>query len=125
MHEFRSPGLNAVMAASLAGQLILTLLIPVCVFLAFGTPGSATAALIGKAQLVTMVMVVVPLPGAAGGAEGSFLTLFHDYFAPNILLIAMLFWRLFTYYGYVIIGAGDMLVDVVRRSLAVRKARRS
>ena len=36
-----------------------------------------------------------------------------------------LFWRLFTYYGYVIIGAGDMLVDVVRRSLAVRKARRS
>ena len=125
VHEFRSPGLNAVMAASLAGQLILTLLIPVCVFLAFGTPGSATVALIGKAQLVTMVMVVVPLPGAAGGAEGSFLTLFHDYFAPNILLIAMLFWRLFTYYGYVIIGAGDMLVDVVRRSLAVRKARRS
>lgn len=54
----------------------------------------------------------IPLPGGAGTAELSFAVLFSAYFTQQgIFVWAMLFWRVFTYYGYLIQGALLLLYD--------------
>lgn len=72
-------------------------------------------------QIFTMAVVCdmacsfIPLPGAAGMAELSFATLFGNFFksagAGNIAVWALLLWRIFTYYGYLIQGLFIMLYD--------------
>ena len=55
----------------------------------------------------------IPIPGGAGGAEISFGVLFQSYFKTSggIFLWAMLFWRFFTYYAYLLQGALLLLYD--------------
>ena len=56
----------------------------------------------------------IPLPGGAGTAELSFGALFSEYFkksATGITVWAMLFWRILTYYGYLLQGAILLLYD--------------
>lgn len=56
----------------------------------------------------------VPLPGGAGSAELSFGALFSEYFkkgASGITVWALLFWRIFTYYGYLLQGAILLFYD--------------
>ena len=47
---------------------------------------------------------LIPLPGGSGAAELSFMGLFGAMFKADMAFWAMLFWRLFTYYGIIIIG---------------------
>ena len=60
-----------------------------------------------------LALCFIPIPGGAGGAELSFAALFAPYFASTqgIFVWAMLFWRIFTYYGYLIQGAFLLLYD--------------
>ena len=55
-----------------------------------------------------MISSVMPLPGGTGAAEFSFISLFTAWFTfsngKNIVVWAMLIWRLFTYYFYIIQG---------------------
>ena len=51
-----------------------------------------------------MVSAFVPLPGASGGAEGSFLMFFRTFFQDTITP-AILLWRLITYYLNILLGA--------------------
>ena len=54
-----------------------------------------------------MISSVMPLPGGSGGAEFSFISLFTAWFmlpgGKNIIVWAMLIWRLFTYYFFIIV----------------------
>lgn len=51
----------------------------------------------------TMIAAFVPLPGASGGAEGTFLA-FCRIFFHGLLTPAMLVWRLMTYYANILFG---------------------
>ncbi len=56
----------------------------------------------------------IPLPGGGGSAELSFGALFGQYFkgcAPGVSVWALLFWRIFMYYGYLLQGVLVMLYD--------------
>ena len=58
----------------------------------------------------------IPLPGGAGTAELTFAAAFSQYFkqsASGITVWAMLFWRILTYYGYLLQGALLLLYDFV------------
>lgn len=49
--------------------------------------------------LIFMVISLFPIPGGAGGAEYSFSVLFASFVNSNTkLILAMLLWRLLTYY---------------------------
>ncbi len=76
---------------------------------------SAYVQLFTMAVVCDMACCFMPLPGAAGMAELSFATLFGEFFGKagygNIAVWALLLWRVFTYYGYLIQGLVVMLYD--------------
>lgn len=59
-----------------------------------------------------MAVSFIPVPGGAGTAELSFSSAFAPYFASTgVFVWAMLFWRILTYYGYLIQGGLLLLYD--------------
>ncbi|MCL2540132.1 MAG: flippase-like domain-containing protein [Firmicutes bacterium] len=57
---------------------------------------------------------LMPLPGGSGAAEVSFTVLAAAYFpGPGLIVLAMLLWRFFTYYGYVFQGIAIIFYDYI------------
>ncbi|MDF7638587.1 lysylphosphatidylglycerol synthase transmembrane domain-containing protein [Lactobacillus sp. ESL0791] len=55
--------------------------------------------------MITMFMAIIPLPGASGGAEYSFQTLFTAFVSSNgALVLGMFLWRFVTYFFGMILG---------------------
>lgn len=55
--------------------------------------------------MIIMFMAIIPIPGASGGAEFSFQTLFSTFINSNILLVlGMFLWRFTTYFFGMILG---------------------
>lgn len=55
----------------------------------------------------------IPTPGAIGASEGGFYLFFAGIFPDPLLYVAMILWRLFTYYSNLIVGAGLVIWDEV------------
>lgn len=53
---------------------------------------------------VLMVSSFVPLPGAAGAAEGSFFMFFGAFLQPSNIAYAILIWRFFVFYLPILVG---------------------
>lgn len=62
--------------------------------------------------LVDLASSFIPLPGGSGMNEVSFSLMFGLYFEAGPLFWAMLLWRFFTYYAYLLIGLGMITYDV-------------
>ena len=62
--------------------------------------------------LVDLASSFIPLPGGSGMNEVSFSLMFGLYFEAGPLFWAMLLWRFFTYYAYLLIGLGVITYDV-------------
>lgn len=60
--------------------------------------------MLGKHLILWVVMLISPTPGGSGLAENFFIQFFNGYL-NEFTLGATLFWRLVTYYPYLIIGA--------------------
>lgn len=54
---------------------------------------------------VLMISSFVPLPGAAGAAEGSFLLFFSNFLSSRTVPYATFIWRIFTFYVPILVGA--------------------
>lgn len=55
--------------------------------------------------MIIMFMAIIPIPGASGGAEYSFQTLFSTFIASNgTLIVGMFLWRFVTYFFGMILG---------------------
>lgn len=96
-----------VLKASLLSILQLTVffLIPYFICRAFGIGGIPVMEALSAQAFVVMISSFVPLPGAAGGAEYSFHTFFSPFFPANISVnLAMLLWRLITFYLPILVG---------------------
>ncbi len=55
-------------------------------------------------SLVQMITSFVPLPGASGAAEGSFVLFFGSFFSGHNIGPAVILWRAITYYSCIILG---------------------
>lgn len=88
-----------------AVQLTATFIIPYCIYRSFSFDGARVVDMVASQAFVTMVSSFVPLPGAAGGSELSFLGFFGMFFTQETLQPAVLVWRLITYYGTIAISA--------------------
>ncbi|MEG0664334.1 MAG: lysylphosphatidylglycerol synthase domain-containing protein, partial [Clostridia bacterium] len=51
-----------------------------------------------------MIMAFIPTPGAGGAAEGGFFVIFKTFFAVNEIKMAILFWRIYTFYLPILVG---------------------
>lgn len=85
-------------------HLILLYLIP---FIIFKSLGLNDITVVGSLVLITFVMLIsnfIPIPGATGGIEYSFLMFFSVFASGPLLAGGMLLWRFVTYFLAMIIG---------------------
>ena len=85
-------------------QLTAFFLIPYFLCLAFRNGNVSPLQVIAAQAFVTMLTSFVPLPGAAGGAEISFVTFFAIFMHGSNLKLSMLLWRMLTFYAPILIG---------------------
>ena len=94
---------------AMAGMTVLQLtaffLVPYCVLMALGIPRLQMAEVVAAAAFILMISSFVPLPGASGGAEGSFYMFFQMFFkSSGSVSVAILLWRMFTFYLPIVVG---------------------
>jgi len=78
-------------------------LVPYFIYRSFGMNNAPVTTMVAAQVFVAMVSAFVPLPGASGGAEGSFF-LFFGMFFQTAILPAILLWRFLTYYVNILFG---------------------
>lgn len=86
-------------------QLLLYYSVPYFVLLSFGLGRVDLVTVMVSHVMIVMIVSLFPIPGGTGGAELSFKTLFAHFVAtPSQLVLAMLLWRLLTYYLGMVCG---------------------
>ncbi|WP_352418112.1 lysylphosphatidylglycerol synthase transmembrane domain-containing protein [Proteiniborus sp.] len=85
-------------------QLLSFFIIPYFIYRAFGLNGKFIGNMIAAEAFVVMITSFIPIPGASGGAEGSFYMFFSLFFGKSIIGIAVLIWRIITFYFNILFG---------------------
>ena len=93
------------------------------VYHAFGMSGTHWYQLLTLSSLLFISASYTPLPGASGAQEGGFLLYFKGIFKEGTIGLALLIWRFFTYYLFLIVGMFTVLLEkiILRREAAKRK----
>ncbi len=86
-------------------QLTSMFIVPYFIYRSFNLSGARCVKMIFSQAFVTMTSCFIPLPGAAGAAEVSFLGFFSMFFTPEIIKSAVLIWRIITYYLVILVSA--------------------
>ena len=79
-------------------------MVPTCIFCAFGLGHPDVLLMVCAGAFVLNFTSFVPLPGAAGGAELGFHTVFAMFFPKGFLNLAIILWRLLTFYLPILAG---------------------
>ena len=75
------------------------------IYLGFGETGSDIVTVISCQAFVYMISSFVPLPGAMGAAEGSYVAFFTFVYSNSSLVALSTFvWRIFTFYLPIVLG---------------------
>ncbi|MEG1704994.1 MAG: lysylphosphatidylglycerol synthase transmembrane domain-containing protein [Clostridia bacterium] len=74
------------------------------VYRAFGHNSESIINIISAQTFLMMIMAFIPTPGAGGAAEGGFFVIFKTFFAVNEIKMAILFWRIYTFYLPILVG---------------------
>ena len=102
---FKAPKLLFQVAGVTFVQLTVFFSVSFVIYLGFGLQGSDYLTVISCQAFVYMISSFVPLPGAVGAAEGSYIA-FFSYIYPDAGLTAYstFIWRLFTFYLPIVLG---------------------
>nr|WP_319489075.1 lysylphosphatidylglycerol synthase transmembrane domain-containing protein [uncultured Caproiciproducens sp.] len=98
-----STRLYVVVMAVTVVQITLNSLIPYFIYRSFNMHTAPVTTMVAAQVFVAMVSAFVPLPGASGGAEGSFFIFFGMFF-KSAIIPAILLWRIITYYFNILFG---------------------
>jgi glycosyltransferase 2 family protein len=90
-------------------QLTFYFSIPYCIYRSFGFSSANYFYLFAASVFIITVISIVPLPGSTGGAETGFIWFLGTFFRSNTGL-AILIWRIITYYSC--IGVGSLFAVV-------------
>ncbi len=94
-------------------QIFVACIIPYLIYRSFNFKGADVFDMLGAQAFVNMVSAFIPLPGASGGAEGSFYLFFGTFFGNNLIIPALFIWRVVTYYLNIV--GGIAFVFIVKR----------
>lgn len=116
MREFTSNFFYFIIQIILAcAEIICSASIAYFVYLAFITEGSASFSLVVAITLLcNLAVCFIPIPGQAGAAEISFITVYGNLFTslgPKVGPLAVVIYRLFSYYAILFIGVCVILYD--------------
>lgn len=86
-------------------QLTAFFIIPFCICMSLQAMSYSVLTVVAAGAFVLMISSFVPLPGASGGAEVSFYAFFGIFLIQHsILTVAVLLWRILTFYFPIIAG---------------------
>lgn len=85
-------------------QLTLFSSITYTVYRAFGHSSENIINIISAQTFLMMIMAFIPTPGAGGAAEGGFYIIFKTFFEIKEIAVAILFWRMYTFYLPILVG---------------------
>lgn len=104
---------------SIAGlvQAVTYYAITFSVYKTFGNSGSSFWEIVTRQTFLVLIVSIVPTPGAGIGAEGGFLLIFEPIFKETTTL-SILFWRIYTFYLPILVGALFMIPT--KRSITKR-----
>ena len=96
----------------------------VFVYYAFGMSETPWYQVLTISCLLFVSASYTPLPGASGAQEGGFLLYFRGIFKDGTIGLALLIWRFFTFYIYLIVGVFTIVIEkiILRREARKRKA---
>jgi len=94
------------------------------VYYAFGQTGTPWYHVLTISCLLFISASYTPLPGASGAQEGGFLLYFRNIFKDGTIGLALLIWRFFTYYLYLIVGVFTILIEKVIVSREAKKRKK-
>lgn len=101
----KSAGWWAEVFAATAFSWISRYLVVNALFLAF-VPEAPQAVILGRQFVVWVLLMASPTPGGAGLSEWLFATYYGDLITPpGMIAVLALFWRILSYYVYLVIGA--------------------
>lgn len=83
------------------------------VYHAFGQHGTPWYQILTLSCLLYVSASYTPLPGASGAQEGGFLVFFKDVFKNGTIGMALLTWRFFTFYLFLIVGVGTVVLEKI------------
>ncbi len=95
---------SAVSMIGLTGSVIF-------VYHALGMSGTSWPDLLAISSLLFISASYTPLPGASGAQEGGFLLYYRGIFSDGTIGLALLIWRFFTYYLFLIVGALALIAE--------------
>jgi len=81
------------------------------VYHAFGMSGTPWYHILTISCLLFVSASYTPLPGASGAQEGGFLVFFKNIFTDGTIGLALLVWRFFTFYLFLIVGVFTILLE--------------
>ena len=90
-------------------QLTVFFAITYCVYRMFGLNETTFIKIISAQAFLSMIMAFIPIPGAGGAAEGGFYILFSTFFSKETINMAVLFWRMYTFYLPILVGGLFMI----------------
>lgn len=102
-------------------SLLSLMSIPLSVYHAFGLTGVHWYQLLAISFLLFISASYTPLPGASGAQEGGFLIFFAGAFTQGTIGLALLVWRFFSYYLFLLIGALISIIGSFRGHRADRE----
>ncbi len=91
-------------------------------YYAFGQSGTGWVRVLTLSCLLFVSASYTPLPGASGAQEGGFLLYFRDIFRDGTIGLALLIWRFFTYYLFLITGVFAVLNEKLLLRREIRRA---
>jgi uncharacterized protein (TIRG00374 family) len=98
------------------GQLTLYFIVPIFVYYALGETTLKPLVIIPIQTVVYVVACIIPTPGSAGAAEGSYYLLFKSIVSHDILVYSMALWRIIVYYMNMIISGIVVLAEKIGSS---------
>jgi len=94
------------------------------VYKAFGFSGTPWYQLLTISFLLFISASYTPLPGASGAQEGGFLLYYKGLIPGDRIGLALLVWRFFTYYLFLIVGVFVVVGEKILLSVEARRKRR-
>ena len=85
----------------------------VFVYYAFGMQGTHWYEVLTLSCLLYVSASATPLPGASGANEGFFMLYYTNVFTEKIKGLALLVWRFFTYYLFLIVGIVTVILEKI------------
>ncbi|WP_077368561.1 lysylphosphatidylglycerol synthase transmembrane domain-containing protein [Anaerosalibacter sp. Marseille-P3206] len=89
------------------------------VYLSLGLNDASLIDIIAIQSLVYMAASYIPTPGTAGASEGGYYLLFKPLFTKNLIVYALLLWRIISYYFRIIFTGLVTLIDYIMRKKKV------